>query len=68
MKTVSHNFQIHQVNSFLDRDLNIIGALVVAFLRFFISYCRLSLPNLSYVSIPTEETNEEMKENLRKKN
>ena len=27
----------------------------------------MSLPNLSYVSIPTEETNEEMKENLRKK-
>ena len=25
------------------------------------------MPNLSYVSIPTEETNEEMKENLRKK-
>ena len=36
-------------------------------MRFFISHCRLSLPNLSYVSIPTEETNEEMKENLRKK-
>ena len=25
------------------------------------------MPNLSYVSIPTEETNEEMKENVRKK-
>ena len=43
------------------------AASVVAFLRFFISYYILSLPNLGYVLIPTEETNEEMRKKLKKK-
>ena len=64
MQTVSHNSPGELL---LDHDLNIIDASVDTLLRIFISYCKLSLLNLSYVSIPTEETNEEMKENLRRK-